>query len=97
MDLSNLDYKAIRDYVVNQDLLAKLTVAVADAAVTVYTESPSTASHAERAAYAVEAAKSPESVAKQMAWVVVLLSDDDADATLKTVVLNVWNVFAGIG
>lgn len=97
MDLSTLDYKQIRDVAVNQDFIARLAIAVADAAVTVYTEDPATASHAERATYAVQVVKNPENVAKEMSWTVVLLSADDADATLKATVLSVWNVFAGIG
>ena len=97
MDLSTLTYAETRDYAVNQDFQARLAVAVADAAVTVYTEDGATANHAERATYAVEAVKNPEAVAKQMSWAVVILANDDADATLKATVLVLWNVFAGIG
>lgn len=96
MDLSNLTYAEIRDVAVNQDFIAKLAVAVADTAITVYTEAPATPSHAERAAYATQVVKSPESVAQQMAWAAVLLSADDADATLAATVLVLWNAFAGV-
>jgi len=96
MDLSNLTYKQIRDVAVNQDFQAKLAIAIADAAITVYTEDPATAGHAVRADYATQAIKSPDSIAKSMAWAVVLLANDDADATLKQTVLGIWNAFAGV-
>lgn len=96
MDLSNLSYAETRNVAVNQDFQAKLAVAIADAAVTVYTEDAATANHAGRAAYAVQVITSPERYAKQMAWAVVLLANNDADATLKAVVLSIWDVFAGI-
>lgn len=95
-DLSNFTYAQARDYAVNTDFQQRLAVAVADAAITVYTEAGTVAGHAERAAYATEAVKNPESVAKQMTWAVVLLAPNDLDATLKTVVLNIWNAFAGV-
>lgn len=76
MDLSTLDYKATRDVVVNQDFQSKLAIAIADAAITVYTEAPTVTGHAARA--------------------VVLLANNDNDATLKAVVLNIWNAFAGV-
>lgn len=97
MDLSNLDYKQIRDVAVNSDFQAKLAIAIADAAITVYTEAPTTANHAARAAYATSCVANPESVAKQMAWAVVLIANDDNDATLKATVLGIWNAFAGVG
>ena len=96
MDLSTLTYKQIRDVAVNQDFQAKLAIAIADAAITVYTEAGTVAGHAQRAAYATQVIKNPDNEAKQMAWAVVLLAADDNDATLKTVVLNIWNAFAGV-
>ena len=96
MDLSTLDYKATRDVAVNQDFQSKLAIAIADAAITVYTEAPTVAGHAARAAYATQVIKNPDSEAKNMAWAVVLLADNDNDATLKAVVLNIWNAFAGV-
>lgn len=97
MDLSTLNYKQIRDVAVNQDFQAKLAIAIADAAITIYTEDPATAGHAQRAAYASQVIKNPDNEAKQMAWAVVLIAVDDNDATLKAVVLNIWNAFAGVG
>ena len=38
MDLSTLNYKQVRDIAVNSDFQAKLAIAIADAAITVYTE-----------------------------------------------------------
>ncbi len=96
MDLSTLDYKAIRDVAVNQDFQSKLAIAIADAAITVYTEAPTVAGHAARAAYATQVIKNPDSEARSMAWAAVLLANDDNDATLKAVVLNIWNAFAGV-
>lgn len=96
MDLSNLTYKQIRDVAVNSDFQSRLIIAVADAAISVYTEATTVPSHAARAAYATEAVKNPEAVAKQMTWAVVLIANDDNDATLKTVVMNIWNAFAGV-
>lgn len=96
MDLSTLTYKQIRDVAVNQDFQSKLAIAIADAAITVYTEAPTVAGHAQRAAYATQVIKNPDSEAKNMAWAVVLLVADDNDATLKAVVLNIWNAFAGV-
>lgn len=96
MDFSTLTYKQKRDQAVNSDLIAKLAIAVADAAVTVYTESASVTGHATRAAYATACIKDPESVAKQMAWAAVLLSANDDDSTLKATVLVLWNAFAGV-
>ena len=96
MDLSTLDYKATRDVAVNQDFQSKLAIAIADAAITVYTEAPTVAGHVQRAAYATQVIKNPDSEAKNMAWAVVLLADNDNDATLKAVVLNIWNAFAGV-
>lgn len=96
MILSNLTYKQIRDVAVNIDFQQRLIIAVADAAVTVYTEASTVAGHAVRATYAKEAVKSPDAVAKQMTWAVVLLADNDDDATLKATVLGIWNAFAGV-
>lgn len=96
MDLSTLNYKQVRDIAVNSDFQAKLAIAIADAAITVYTEAPTVAGHAARAAYATQVIKNPDSEAKNMAWAVVLLADNDNDATLKAVVLNIWNAFAGV-
>lgn len=96
MDLSTLTYKQIRDMAVNQDFQAKLAIAIADAAITVYTEAGTVAGHAQRAAYATQVIKNPDSEAKQMAWAVVLIANDDADATLKATVLGIWNAFAGV-
>jgi len=96
MDLSTLNYKQVRDIAVNSDFQAKLAIAIADAAITVYTEAPTVAGHATRAAYATQVIKNPDSEAKNMAWAVVLLADNDNDATLKAVVLNIWNAFAGV-
>lgn len=96
MDLSNLTYKQIRDVAVNTDFQSRLAIAVADAAITVYTEATTVANHAARAAYASEAVKNPESIAKQMTWAVVMLANDDNDATLKTTVLGIWNAFVGV-
>ena len=96
MDLSTLTYKQIRDVAVNQDFQSKLAIAIADAAITVYTEDAATAGHATRAAYATQVIKNPDNEAKNMAWAVVLLADNDNDATLKAVVLNIWNAFAGV-
>lgn len=97
MDLSTLNYKQVRDIAVNSDFQAKLAIAIADAAISIYTENASIAGHATRAAYATQVIKNPDSEAKQMAWAVVLLANDDADATLKAVVLNIWNAFSGVG
>jgi hypothetical protein len=96
MDLSTLTYKQIRDVAVNQDFQAKLAIAIADAAITVYTEAGTVAGHAQRAAYATQVIKNPDNEARNMAWAVVLLAADDNDATLKAVVLNIWNAFAGV-
>lgn len=96
MDLSTLNYIQTRDVAVNQDFRSKLAIAIADAAVTVYTEDPATTNHAGRAAYATQVIKSPDNEAKNMAWAVVLLAADDADATLKATVLGIWNAFAGV-
>ena len=96
MDLSNLTYSQIRDYAVNTDFQQRLAVAVADAAITVYTEATTVAGHAARAAYATDAVKNPESIAKQMTWAVVLIANDDLDATLKATVLGIWNAFARV-
>lgn len=96
MDLSTLTYKQIRDVAVNQDFQAKLAIAIADAAIDIYNEAGTVAGHAQRAAYAMQVIKNPDSEAKNMAWAVVLLADNDNDATLKTVVLNIWNAFAGV-
>ena len=96
MDLSALTYKQIRDVAVNSDFQAKLAIAIADAAITIYTEDPATAGHAQRAAYATQVIKNPDSEARQMAWAVVLLANDDNDAMLKATVLNIWNAFAGV-
>lgn len=97
MDLSTLNYKQVRDVAVNQDFQSKLAIAIADAAISVYTEDPATNGHAQRAAYATQVIKSPDNEAKQMAWAVVLIAADDADATLKQTVLGIWNAFAGVG
>ena len=96
MDLSTLTYKKIRDVAVNQDFQSKIAIAIADAAITVYTEAPTVAGHAARTAYATQVIKNPDNEAKNMAWAVVLLADNDNDATLKAVVLNIWNAFAGV-
>lgn len=96
MDLSTLTYKQIRDVAVNSDFQSRLAIAVADAAIAVYTEATTVASHATRAAFATEAVKNPEAVAKQMTWAVVLIANDDNDATLKATVLGIWNAFAGV-
>lgn len=96
MDLSTLNYKQVRDVAVNSDFQAKLAIAIADAAITVYTEDPATANHAGRATYATCVVGSPYETAKRMAWAVVLLANNDDDATLKSVVLNIWNAFAGV-
>lgn len=96
MDLSNLNYKQIRDVAVNSDFQTRLAVAVADAAVTVYTEATTVANHAARAAYATDAVKNPEAIAKQMTWAVVLIANNDDDATLKQTALGIWNAFAGV-
>jgi len=97
MDLSTLTYKQVRDVAVNSDFQSKLAIAIADAAITVYTEAPTVAGHAQRAAYATQVIKSPDNEAKQMAWAVVLIAADDNDATLKATVLGIWNAFAGVG
>jgi hypothetical protein len=97
MDLSTLTYKQIRDVAVNQDFQAKLAIAIADAAITVYTEAGTVAGHAQRAAYATQVIKSPDNEARSMAWAVVLIAADDEDATLKSTVLGIWNAFAGGG
>jgi hypothetical protein len=96
MDLSTLNYKQIRDVAVNQDFQSKLAIAIADAAITVYTEAGTVAGHTARAAYATQVIKNPDNEAKQMAWAVVLIANDDADATLKATVLGIWNAFAGV-
>jgi hypothetical protein len=96
MDLTNLSYSQLRDVAVNSDFQSKLAIAIADAAVEVYTEDPATAGHAERAAYATQVVMSPDSYAKQMAWAVVLLANNDNDATLKATILGAWNAFAGV-
>lgn len=96
MDLSTLNYLQTRDVAVNQDFRSKLAIAIADAAVTVYTEAPTVSGHAARAAYATQVIKNPDAEAAQMSWAVVLLADNDNDATLKEVVLNIWNAFAGV-
>ena len=96
MDLSTLTCKQIRDVAVNQDFQSKLAIAIADAAITVYTEAPTVAGHAARAAYATQVIKNPDNEAKNMAWAVVLLADNDNDATLKATVLGIWNAFAGV-
>lgn len=97
MDLSTLTYKQIRDVAVNQDFQSKLAIAIADAAIQVYTEAPTVTGHAARAAYATQVIKSPDNEARSMAWAVILLANDDNDATLKATVLGIWNAFAGIG
>lgn len=97
MDLSTLNYKQVRDVAVNADFQAKLAIAIADAAIQVYTEDPATVGHAQRAVYATQVVKNPDSEAKQMAWAVVLIAADDNDATLKSTVLGIWNAFAGVG
>jgi hypothetical protein len=97
MDLSTLNYKQIRDVAVNQDFQSKLAIAIADAAITVYTEAGTVAGHTAREAYATQVIKNPDNEAKQMAWAVVLIANDDADATLKATVLGIWNAFAGVG
>jgi hypothetical protein len=97
MDLSTLTYKQIRDVAVNQDFQAKLAIAIADAAIEFYTESSTVAGHAQRAAYATQVIKNPDNEARQMAWAVVLIANDDEDATLKATVLGIWNAFAGVG
>ena len=96
MDLSTLTYREVRDVAVNQDFQAKLAIAIADAAITVYTEAPTVAGHAARAAYATSCVANPDNVAKQMAWAVVLIAANDNDATLKQTVLGIWNAFAGV-
>lgn len=95
-DLSNLTYAQTRDFAVNTDFQQRLAVAVADAAIAVYTEATTVPNHAARAAYATEAVKNPEAIAKQMTWAVVMLANDDADATLKQTVMGIWNAFAGV-
>jgi hypothetical protein len=97
MDLSTLNYREVRNVAVNQDFQAKLAIAIADAAITVYTEAPTVAGHAARAAYATQVIKSPDNEARSMAWAVVLIAADDNDATLKQTVLGIWNAFAGVG
>lgn len=94
MDLSTLNYKQIRDVAVNQDFQSKLAIAIA--AIEVYTEAGTVAGHAQRAAYATQVIKNPDNEARSMAWAVVLIAADDNDATLKAVVLNIWNAFAGV-
>ena len=96
MDLSTLNYKQIRDVAVSQDFQAKLAIAIADEAIQVYTEAGTVAGHAVRASYATQAVKNPDSIAKEMAWAVVLIANDDNDATLKQTVLGIWNAFAGV-
>lgn len=96
MILSDLTYAQTRDYAVNTDFQQRLAVAIADAAITVYTEATTVAGHAVRAAYATEAVKNPETIAKQMTWAVVLIANNDLDATLKATVLGIWNAFAGV-
>lgn len=96
MDLSTLNYKQVRDVAVNSDFQAKLAIAIADAAITVYTEAPTVAGHAARALYATQVVANPDNVAKQMAWAAVLLAENDDDATLKAIVLTLWNAFAGV-
>ncbi len=96
MDLSTLDYLGVRDTAVNQDFIGKLAVAIADAAIVVYTEEPTVPGHSARAIYATQVIKNPEAEAKQMAWAAVLLSTNDNDETLKATVLGIWNAFAGV-
>lgn len=96
MIFTGLSYREKRDLAVNSEFLQTLAVAVADAAITVYTEDPATAGHTTRASYATQVVKNPDSEASLMAWTVVLLAADDADATLKATVLNIWNAFAGV-
>lgn len=96
MDLSTLNYREVRDVAVNQDFQAKLAIAIADAAIDVYTEDGTVAGHAQRAAYATQVIKNPDSEARSMAWAVVLIAADDEDATLKATVLGIWNAFAGV-
>lgn len=97
MDFSTLNYREVRDVAVNQDFQAKLAIAIADAAIEVYTEAGTVAGHAQRATYATQVIKNPDNEARQMAWAVVLIAADDNDATLKATVLGIWNAFAGVG
>jgi len=48
------------------------------------------------AAYATQVVKNPDNEAKQMSWAAVLLANNDDDATLKAIVLTLWNAFAGV-